>query len=73
MLYEVITIRGGNKFVAEALNKGAAAVFYDDPGVSVEDRRAVYVQDSVEFIQQLAKDYRKRLDVTVFAIRNNFV
>lgn len=63
-----IAIRGGNKFVAEALNKGAAAVFYDDPGVSVEDRRAVYVQDSVEFIQQLAKDYRKRLDVTVFAI-----
>ena len=30
-----IAIRGGNKFVAEALTKGAAAVFYDDPGVFV--------------------------------------
>ena len=63
-----IAIRGGNGFVEEALEKGAAAVFYDDPKLCLNNPKAVYIEDSVEFIQKLAKEYRRKFKAEVFAI-----
>ena len=48
-----VAIRGGNKFVGEALEKGAYVV-YDDKEIQIEEKfeeKAFYVKNSVEFLQ----------------------
>ncbi|UUV19374.1 UDP-N-acetylmuramoyl-tripeptide--D-alanyl-D-alanine ligase [Fusobacteria bacterium ZRK30] len=63
-----IGIRSGNKYVEDVLEKGACLVFYDDINIKIEDERAVYVENSILFLQELAKKYRESLDVTVVGI-----
>ncbi len=63
-----IGIRSGNEYVQDVLEKGACLVFYDDINIKVEDERAVYVENSILFLQELAKKYRESLDVTVIGI-----
>lgn len=65
-----IAIRGGNNFVNEALEKGAFAV-YDSEVVNVDEKyaeRAFFVKDSVEFLQNFAREWRKNLDIKVIGI-----
>ena len=56
-----VAIRGGNSFVNEALEKGALAV-YDSEAVKIDEKyanRAFFVKDSVEFLQNFAREWRK--------------
>ena len=62
-----VAIRGGNNFVNEALEKGAVAV-YDSEAVKIDEKyadRAFFVKDSVEFLQNFAREWRKNLDIKV--------
>ena len=63
-----IGIRSGNKYIEDVLEKGACLAFYDDINIKIEDERAIYVEDSILFLQELAKKYRESLDVTVIGI-----
>ena len=63
-----IAIRGGNAYVEDVLKKGAALVFYDDLKVKTTDKRAIYVKNSIEFMQEAAKQYRETLDVKIIGI-----
>ncbi|OQY41881.1 MAG: hypothetical protein B6227_03840 [Fusobacteriia bacterium 4572_74] len=49
-------------------NKKHLMVFYDDINVKIEDERAVYVENSILFLQKLAKKYRESLNVIVIGI-----
>ena len=65
-----VAIRGGNKFVGEALEKGAYVV-YDDKELQIEEKfkeKAFYVSDSVEFLQKFAEKWRKNLNIKVIGI-----
>ena len=65
-----VAIRGGNNFVNEALEKGAFAV-YDSEAVKIDEKyadRAFFVKDSVEFLQNFAREWRKNLDIKVIGI-----
>jgi len=63
-----IAIRDGNKYIDDVLKKGASLVFYDNPSAEISDERAILVEDSVVFLQELAKEYRAMLDVIVIGI-----
>ena len=63
-----IAIRSGNKYIQDVLDKGACLAFYDDISIEIEDERAIYVEDSILFLQELAKKYRESLDVIVIGI-----
>jgi UDP-N-acetylmuramoyl-tripeptide--D-alanyl-D-alanine ligase len=63
-----VAIRGGNSYVKDVLKKGAALVFYDDPKVEINDKRAIYVEDSIDFLQEIAKKYRQTLNVKIIGI-----
>ena len=65
-----VAIRGGNKFVGEALEKGAY-VIYDDENLQIEEKfkkKAFHVKDSVEFLQEFAEKWRKNLNLKVIGI-----
>ena len=65
-----VAIRGGNKFVGEALEKGAYIV-YDDKELQIEEKfkgKAFCVKDSVEFLQEFAEKWRKNLNLKVIGI-----
>jgi len=63
-----IGIRSGNEYIQDVLEKGACLVFYDDINIKIEDERAIYVENSILFLQELAKKYRESLGVTVIGI-----
>lgn len=63
-----IGIRSGNEYIQDVLEKGACLAFYDDINIKIEDERAIYVENSILFLQELAKKYRESLDVTVIGI-----
>lgn len=59
----------GNKFAAQALEKGAAFVVVDDPEFYLEnDNRYLLVEDSLKSLQDLARMHRSRLDIPVIGI-----
>ncbi|MFO7719446.1 MAG: UDP-N-acetylmuramoyl-tripeptide--D-alanyl-D-alanine ligase [Gillisia sp.] len=57
----------GNKFVAQALDKGAAYVVIDDPDMLKNDR-CILVLDALLSLQQLAGYHRKYLGIPILAI-----
>lgn len=65
-----IAIRGGNNFVNEALSKGAF-VIYDNSDIEVKkgfEKKAFFVDDSIKFLQKLAKKWRESLSIKVIGI-----
>ena len=56
----------GNKFAAEALEKGASFAVIDDP--LFESEKTILVDDCLFELQALAAHYRKTLDIPVLAI-----
>jgi UDP-N-acetylmuramoyl-tripeptide--D-alanyl-D-alanine ligase len=56
----------GNKFAAEALDKGAAWAIIDDP--LFESERTILVDDCLLELQALATHHRKQLKIPVLAI-----
>ena len=57
----------GNRFAAEALEKGAAAAVVDDPSVAL-DARYFVVEDTLQALQQLAREHRDALGIPILAI-----
>ena len=57
----------GNKFAADALQRGAAMAVVDDAGC-VKGDDYILVDDSLEALQKLAADYRKSLSATILGI-----
>ena len=60
----------GNRFVAEALEKGAAYAVSDDPQVAASDerQRIVLVDDTLKALQDLARCHRRALGIPILAI-----
>jgi UDP-N-acetylmuramoyl-tripeptide--D-alanyl-D-alanine ligase len=56
----------GNKFAAEAIEKGASCAVIDDP--QYETEKTILVDDTLFELQALASHYRKDLNVPVIAI-----
>lgn len=63
-----IAIRGGNDFVSNAIEMGAAVVIYDDKDLKINDDKAFLVEDSVEFIQLFAKKFRENIKTKIIGI-----
>jgi UDP-N-acetylmuramoyl-tripeptide--D-alanyl-D-alanine ligase len=60
-------INSGNTFVKDALEKGASLVICDrDQDIS--DSRIIKVENTVEFMQKAAREYRKNLNIKVIGI-----
>lgn len=57
-------IRGGNKYIDEVLQKGAYPIYDCDKTFSIGKK----VNDTVSFMQEFAKEYRKELSAKVIAI-----
>lgn len=57
----------GNKFAAQALEKGAGYAVIDDPSCQVNER-CLLVPDTLSALQQLARHHRRQFDIPVIAI-----
>ena len=57
----------GNRFAADALDKGAVAAVVDDPTVAVDDRYIV-VEEVLTALQELAHEHRTALQIPILAI-----
>lgn len=57
----------GNRFAAEALEKGAAAAIVDNPSVAVDERYFV-VEDTLRALQELAHEHRATLGIPIVAV-----
>ena len=57
----------GNRFAADALAKGAAYAVVDDPAV-VTDERMIVVDNTLETLQELAREHRRALAIPILAI-----
>jgi len=59
----------GNKYAAQALEKGAAYAIIDDPQyANTEDARFILVSDSLKALQELARNYRKTFQIPFLGI-----
>lgn len=58
----------GNRFAAEALNRGAACAVVDDPAAAGSDGRIVLVDDALQALQALAREHRRTLGIPVLAL-----
>ena len=56
----------GNRFVGEALSKGAAYAVADDPSVAGE--RIILVEDTLKALQSLAREHRRALCIPILVI-----
>lgn len=57
----------GNRFAAEALAKGAAYAVVDDPAAATGDR-TVLVGDTLQALQELAREHRRALGIPILAV-----
>ena len=57
----------GNRFAAEALDKGAVCAVVDDPAVATDDRFIV-VDDTLLALQELAREHRRALGIPILVI-----
>src|SRR5690554_5808126 len=57
-----------NTFVKEALIKGARYVVIDDKEYYSDDNKMLFVNDSLETLQALAKYHRKQLGLPIIAL-----
>ena len=56
----------GNRFVAEALEKGAAFAVSDDAAAA--DGRIFHAEDTLQALQELAREHRRALGIPILAI-----
>ena len=57
----------GNRFAAEALQAGAAYAVVDDPAAAT-DARTVLVGDTLQALQELAREHRRALGIPILAV-----
>lgn len=58
----------GHDFVQQALEKGASICVVEKADISLDETRLIYVEDTVQALQQLAREYRETLGIPVIAI-----
>lgn len=58
----------GNRFVNEALAKGAAWAVADDPAAAGMDARVLVVDDTLRTLQELARTHRRTLGIPILAV-----
>lgn len=58
----------GNRFAADALAKGAAYAIVDDPAVATADSRMFPVDDTLQALQELAREHRRALGIPILAV-----
>ena len=58
----------GNRFVNEALAKGAAWAVADDPAAAGTDARVLVVDDTLRTLQELARTHRRTLGIPILAV-----
>lgn len=58
----------GNRFAADALAKGAVCAVVDDPEVAATDPRMFLVDDTLQALQDLAREHRRALGIPIIAI-----
>ncbi|NLK62859.1 MAG: UDP-N-acetylmuramoyl-tripeptide--D-alanyl-D-alanine ligase [Fusobacteria bacterium] len=66
-----IAIRTGNNYIEEAFLKGASLVVYDGKNIAIEKtlkNKTLYVNDSIQFLQKIAKYYRENLNTKIIGI-----
>ncbi|MGL6206558.1 MAG: UDP-N-acetylmuramoyl-tripeptide--D-alanyl-D-alanine ligase, partial [Lactobacillus panisapium] len=63
-----IAINNGNNYIQEALDKGVEIVICDREVAEINNERVLKVNSSVEFLQELSKRYREKLNLKVIAI-----
>ncbi|MGL5377376.1 MAG: UDP-N-acetylmuramoyl-tripeptide--D-alanyl-D-alanine ligase [Cetobacterium sp.] len=63
-----IAINNGNNYIQEALDKGVEIVICDREVAEINNERVLKVNNSVEFLQELSKRYREKLNLKVIAI-----
>lgn len=59
-------INNGNSYINDVLDKGAALVIADN--YKGNDKRVIKVENTIKCMQELAKKYRKALDIKIIAI-----
>lgn len=57
----------GNRFAAEALARGAAYALIDDPAAATGER-TILVKDTLQALQELAREHRQALGIPILAI-----
>ena len=58
----------GNKFAVQAIENGASHVISDDLEISKISDKIIYVNDSIQTLQELANFHRKFIDTKIIAI-----
>ena len=58
----------GNRFAADALAQGAVCAVVDDPVVAATDSRMLLVDDTLQALQNLAREHRRALGIPIIAI-----
>ncbi len=58
----------GNRFAADALAKGAVCAVVDDPAIAATDPRMLLVENTLEALQDLAREHRRALGIPILAI-----
>ncbi len=58
----------GNRFAADALAQGAVCAVVDDPVVAATDSRMLLVDDTLQALQDLAREHRRALGIPIIAI-----
>lgn len=58
----------GNRFAADALDKGAVCAVVDDPAIAATDPRMFLVENALEALQELAREHRRALGIPILAI-----
>lgn len=58
----------GNRFAADALAKGAVCAVVDDPEVAATDPRMFLVDNTLQALQELAREHRRTLGIPIIAI-----
>ena len=62
-----IAIRGGNNYISEAAEKNAY-IIYDDKTKNIDYPKAFLVDDSINFLQKFAENWRNALDLKIIGI-----
>jgi len=57
----------GNRFAAKALKAGCAKAVVDDPNLNINDQY-ILVNDVLSFLQEIAREYRKKLNIPFLGI-----
>ena len=58
----------GNRFIPDALAKGAVAAVSDDAAIAASDARILPVDDTLTALQELAREHRRALGIPILAI-----